>query len=193
MIYIVKIYAKSQKTAPTCVVLSLHLNTLSFSLKVAFLIDFTFLKPYCSDTNILLIYRRWLNLLHIPCVSFSHYGQCLSLQVWSLANCKLKTEYVGHTAYLNSVTVSPDGSLCASGGKVCVLHVLFNRLLKHFGHMNLLSRVWDCRVSIVNRLQSGQAKNYGLIPGMDEILWGEANCPDWFLAHQFYLVGIICI
>jgi WD40 repeat protein len=63
----------------------------------------------------------------------------VSLQVWSLANCKIKTEHVGHTAYLNSVTVSPDGSLCASGGKVCaiVLHVLFIRLLKHFDHMIL--------------------------------------------------------
>lgn len=118
MIYVVKIYARSQKIAPTCIILLLCSNTLSFSLKAAFLIDFTFLKPYCSDTNMLLIYRRWLNLLHIPCVLFSHYGQCLSLQVWSLANCKLKTEHVGHTAYLNSVTVSPDGSLCASGGKV---------------------------------------------------------------------------
>ena len=47
------------------------------------------------------------------------------------------------------------------------LHVLFNKLLKHFGDMNLLSMVWDCRVSIVNRLQGGQAKNYSLIPGMD--------------------------
>jgi len=35
--------------------------------------------------------------------------------------------------------------------------------------MNLLSMAWDCRVSIVNRLQGGQAKNYGLIPGMDKI------------------------
>ena len=32
-------------------------------------------------------------------------------------NCKLRTNLVGHTGYLNTVTVSPDGSLCASGGK----------------------------------------------------------------------------
>ncbi|NXH44226.1 RACK1 kinase, partial [Dicaeum eximium] len=37
--------------------------------------------------------------------------------VWNLANCKLKTNHIGHTGYLNTVTVSPDGSLCASGGK----------------------------------------------------------------------------
>uniref|UniRef100_A0A2K6TA46 Small ribosomal subunit protein RACK1 n=1 Tax=Saimiri boliviensis boliviensis TaxID=39432 RepID=A0A2K6TA46_SAIBB len=39
------------------------------------------------------------------------------VKVWNLANCKLKTNHVGHIGYLNTVTVSPDGSLCASGGK----------------------------------------------------------------------------
>jgi len=39
------------------------------------------------------------------------------VKVWNLSNCKLKTNLVGHTGYLNTVTVSPDGSLCASGGK----------------------------------------------------------------------------
>lgn len=38
--------------------------------------------------------------------------------MWNLTNCKLKTNHIGHTGYLNCVTVSPDGSLCASGGKV---------------------------------------------------------------------------
>jgi guanine nucleotide-binding protein subunit beta-2-like 1 protein len=53
------------------------------------------------------------------------------VKVWNLATCKLKTypnpqnpeapprqgNLVGHTGYINTVTVSPDGSLCASGGK----------------------------------------------------------------------------
>ncbi|KAA8499471.1 Guanine nucleotide-binding protein subunit beta-2-like 1 [Porphyridium purpureum] len=39
------------------------------------------------------------------------------VKVWELSNCKLKTNLVAHTGYINSVTVSPDGSLCASGGK----------------------------------------------------------------------------
>ena len=38
-------------------------------------------------------------------------------QVWELSKCKLKTNHYGHTGYINTVTVSPDGSLCASGGK----------------------------------------------------------------------------
>nr|CAD7417385.1 unnamed protein product [Timema poppensis] len=39
--------------------------------------------------------------------------------VWNLTNCRLKINHIGHTGYLNTVTVSPDGSLCASGGKDC--------------------------------------------------------------------------
>jgi WD40 repeat protein len=48
----------------------------------------------------------------------------LNMKVWNLTNCKLKTNHIGHTGFLNTVTMSPDGSLCASGGKdakVCVL------------------------------------------------------------------------
>jgi len=39
------------------------------------------------------------------------------VKVWNLSHCKLKTNLIGHTGYVNTVTVSPDGSLCASGGK----------------------------------------------------------------------------
>jgi len=39
------------------------------------------------------------------------------VKVWNLNNCKLRTNLIGHSGYINTVTVSPDGSLCASGGK----------------------------------------------------------------------------
>ncbi|KAK0089802.1 hypothetical protein PV326_004360, partial [Microctonus aethiopoides] len=39
------------------------------------------------------------------------------VKVWNLTNCRLKINHNGHSGYLNTVTVSPDGSLCASGGK----------------------------------------------------------------------------
>ena len=39
------------------------------------------------------------------------------VKVWNLTNCKLRTDHIGHGGYLNVVTVSPDGSLCASGGR----------------------------------------------------------------------------
>jgi guanine nucleotide-binding protein subunit beta-2-like 1 protein len=39
------------------------------------------------------------------------------VKVWNLTNCKLRIDHIGHTGYINVVTLSPDGSLCASGGK----------------------------------------------------------------------------
>jgi len=40
------------------------------------------------------------------------------VKVWTITDeFKLKQNLVGHTGYVNAVTVSPDGSLCASGGK----------------------------------------------------------------------------
>ena len=38
-------------------------------------------------------------------------------KVWELSKFKLKTNHYGHTGYINTVSVSPDGSLAASGGK----------------------------------------------------------------------------
>lgn len=40
-----------------------------------------------------------------------------NVKVWSLTQCRLKTSHIGHTGYVNTVAISPDGSLCASGGK----------------------------------------------------------------------------
>jgi len=39
------------------------------------------------------------------------------VKVWNLSNCKLRTNLVGHHDVVYTTTVSPDGSLCASGGK----------------------------------------------------------------------------
>jgi len=40
------------------------------------------------------------------------------VKVWALTDeFKLRKNLAGHTGYINAVTVSPDGSLCASGGK----------------------------------------------------------------------------
>jgi guanine nucleotide-binding protein subunit beta-2-like 1 protein len=62
----------------------------------------------------------------VSCVRFSpnaenpvivSAGWDKTVKVYNLSNLKLRTDLVGHTGYLNTVTVSPDGSLCASGGK----------------------------------------------------------------------------
>lgn len=51
--------------------------------------------------------------LMLLCVCHSAVLLCLAVS----NNCKLRTNLVGHQGYVNTVTVSPDGSLCASGGK----------------------------------------------------------------------------
>jgi guanine nucleotide-binding protein subunit beta-2-like 1 protein len=62
----------------------------------------------------------------VSCVRFSpnttdpiivSSGWDYKVKVWNLTNCKLKCDLIGHSGYVNTVTVSPDGSLCASGGK----------------------------------------------------------------------------
>jgi guanine nucleotide-binding protein subunit beta-2-like 1 protein len=62
----------------------------------------------------------------VSCVRFSPHMQVplavsagwdKLVKVWNLTNCKLRANLGGHTGYVNCVTVSPDGSLCASGGK----------------------------------------------------------------------------
>jgi guanine nucleotide-binding protein subunit beta-2-like 1 protein len=39
------------------------------------------------------------------------------VKVWNAENFAHQSDLLGHTGYLNTVAVSPDGSLCASGGK----------------------------------------------------------------------------
>jgi len=62
----------------------------------------------------------------VSCVRLSGHAQPLVVsagwdrvvKVWDLLTaCKLRSNLVGHTGYVNAVVVAPDGSLCASGGK----------------------------------------------------------------------------
>jgi len=46
------------------------------------------------------------------------------VKVWTLTKLfKIQTNLVGHTGYVNALTIAPDGSLCATGGKdgTCML------------------------------------------------------------------------
>ncbi|CAL5357297.1 unnamed protein product [Camellia sinensis] len=40
-----------------------------------------------------------------------------TVKIWKLTNCKIRASLAGHSGYVNTVAVLPDGSLCASGGK----------------------------------------------------------------------------
>lgn len=62
----------------------------------------------------------------VSCVRFSPSAQTpfivsagwdKAVKVWNLTNCRLRNDLTGHTGYVNTVTISPDGSLCASAGK----------------------------------------------------------------------------
>jgi guanine nucleotide-binding protein subunit beta-2-like 1 protein len=62
----------------------------------------------------------------VSCVRFSpsqatpvivSCGWDKKVKVWNLTDLTLQRDLTGHSGYLNTVTVSPDGSLCASGGK----------------------------------------------------------------------------
>ncbi|KAL9711720.1 cross-pathway control WD-repeat protein cpc2 [Leucoagaricus gongylophorus] len=48
---------------------------------------------------------------------FVSAGWDKEVKVWDLTKLKLKTNHYGHSGYINTVSVSPDGSLAASGGK----------------------------------------------------------------------------
>lgn len=39
------------------------------------------------------------------------------VKVWDLKKLELRTDFIGHQGYINTVTISPDGSLCASAGR----------------------------------------------------------------------------
>eukprot|EP00761_Pharyngomonas_kirbyi_P011246 gb/GECH01011271.1/.p1 GENE.gb/GECH01011271.1/~~gb/GECH01011271.1/.p1 ORF type:complete len:325 (+),score=61.81 gb/GECH01011271.1/:1-975(+) len=39
------------------------------------------------------------------------------VKIWGLDDFNLKMNLAGHTGYINTVAISPDGSLCATGGK----------------------------------------------------------------------------
>ncbi|KAI8091258.1 guanine nucleotide binding protein beta subunit [Gilbertella persicaria] len=39
------------------------------------------------------------------------------VKVWDLTKLKIRTNFIGHNGYVNTVAISPDATLCASGGK----------------------------------------------------------------------------
>lgn len=106
------------------------------------------------------------------------------VKVWSMQTCKLKATLAAHTGYLNSVTVSPDGSLCASGGKDGVAMLWDLQEGKHLYSLeandiihtlcfspnrywlcaatNSCIKIWDLETkSVVDELRDEYTTNYG--------------------------------
>jgi len=52
---------------------------------------------------------------NVPSIVSSGWDK--QVKVWNLTTCRMKQNLSGHTAQVNTVTISPDGSLCASGGR----------------------------------------------------------------------------
>ncbi len=50
-----------------------------------------------------------------PCLVSAGWDR--AVKVFNLSDCRLRTNHIGHRGVVNTVTVSPDGSLCASGSK----------------------------------------------------------------------------
>lgn len=71
--------------------------------------------------NIENAHKEWVSCVRfspnvkLPCIVSCGWDRIV--KVWDLQKCKTRSNHIGHTGYINSVTVSPDGSLCASGGK----------------------------------------------------------------------------
>jgi len=66
-------------------------------------------------------HNDWVSCVRFPPVAgspnFVSAGWDNVVKIWSTSSLKNPRTLAGHTGYLNTVTVSPDGSLCASGGK----------------------------------------------------------------------------
>ncbi|KAF2596203.1 hypothetical protein F2Q68_00009447 [Brassica cretica] len=51
----------------------------------------------------------------VPTIVSASWDQ--TVKVWNHENCKIRNTLIGHSGYLNNVALSPDSSMCASGGK----------------------------------------------------------------------------
>lgn len=75
----------------------------------------------CKYTIVEDCHSDWVSSVRFPPISSAGVivsaGWDKTVKVWTTSNCRIRNDLVGHTGYINSVTVSPDGSLCASGGK----------------------------------------------------------------------------
>lgn len=90
------------------------------------------------------------------------------VKVWNLGDCKLKSNLEGHTGPIYTVTISPDGSLCASGGKDKTAMLWDVMDGKHLYSLECTSPI---------NAMSFSPKNYWLVAATDKsiIVWDLEN------------------
>jgi len=64
-----------------------------------------------------------------------------TIKVWDLKEFKLKCNLNGHTGYINALDISPDGNMCASGGRDGETHVWSLKEESHLFKLNTGSTV----------------------------------------------------
>ncbi|CAG0920261.1 unnamed protein product [Notodromas monacha] len=111
-----------------------------------------------------------------------------TIKVWNLTNCRLKNTQCGHQGYVNYVAVSPDGSLCASGGKdmkAMLWDLNDDKLLYTLDHSEIVNalcfspnRYWLCvAAGPVIRIWDLEAKKIAHELKLD-VISGSKNVPS---------------
>ncbi|GAU14414.1 hypothetical protein TSUD_249540 [Trifolium subterraneum] len=86
-----------------------------------------------------------------------------TVKIWNLKNCKLRNTLVGHSGYVNTLAVSPNGLLCASGGNDGVI------LMWDLVEGKRLEYSFDTNGSIVHALSFCRSQ-YWLCAATDSII-----------------------
>merc|ERR1712124_228485 len=97
------------------------------------------------------------------------------VKVWNLNNCKLRYNLAGHSAPLYASTISPDGSLCASGGKDGTAMLWDVNDGKHLYSLDAATdssiKVWDLEnKNVLDELQAKDPPKSG-IPWCVSLTW----------------------
>jgi guanine nucleotide-binding protein subunit beta-2-like 1 protein len=74
----------------------------------------------CKNTLIEQKNNHWVSCVKILPVQNPLILSCYwdgTIKIWNASKNEIKSKLNGHKGFINSATVSPDGSLCASGGK----------------------------------------------------------------------------
>lgn len=102
----------------------------------------------CKQTLVKNAHSDWVSQVRISAQQNANYIVSCSwdklIKVWDLQTCSLVGNFSGHTGYVNSLCVSPDGSLCASGGKdgLVMLWSLIQDKMGHFKSLDVQEEIF---------------------------------------------------